>query len=316
LASLVCNEIFVAIIIGGNLWPIIMRRKSWLIGLGLAISPIVIQLQIFGFKTDRMIGPLYVSLLDLGFLAGYLAVFVVLGRGVWQAWRARDELRVEFEAAREVQENLVTPAVDLPGFKIESAYMPAKQVGGDFFRVTPEGGGGVLIVVGDVSGKGLGAAMTVSAVIGALRSIPPVSPAWILNALNTGLAGQLHGGFVTCCVARIRPDGEVTIANAGHLSPYRGGAEIAVASGLPLGISAEIEYEEDHFQLSPAETLTFLSDGVVEARNAAGELYGFERTRAISSEPAEKIARAAQDFGQEDDITVLTLSYACVPATA
>jgi serine phosphatase RsbU (regulator of sigma subunit) len=235
-------------------------------------------------------------------------VFSVLSRGAWKAWRARDELRVELEAAREVQQNLVVPAVDLPGFKIESAYVPAKQVGGDFFRVTPESGGSVLVVVGDVSGKGLPAAMTVSSVIGALRSIPPVSPAWILNALNHGLAGQLHSGFVTCCVARIGPDGAVTIANAGHLSPYRSGAEIEVPAGLPLGISAQVEYEETHFGLSTAEMLTFLSDGVVEARNAAGELFGFERTAAISAQPAETIAQAAQDFGQEDDITVLTVA--------
>jgi serine phosphatase RsbU (regulator of sigma subunit) len=202
---------------------------------------------------------------------------------------------------------MVAPPGDIPGFKIDCVYQPAKQVGGDFFRVTPEGGGSVLIVVGDVSGKGLSAAMTVSAVVGALRSIPPVSPAWILNALNCGLAGQMKGGFVTCCVARIKPDGDVTIANAGHLSPYLAGAEVPVSAGLPLGLYAGGEYEETHFLLSPDQPLTFLSDGVVEARNAAGELFGFERTLAISNQGATEIARAATNFGQDDDITVLTL---------
>jgi len=266
LASAVCVQVVLAIVIGANLWPLFTRRKSWMIGLALAITPIAVELLHFGVNEIRRIGPFYVSFLDLGWVAGYLVVFAVLSRGAWHSWRVRDELRVEFETARVIQQQLVAPPGDIPGFRIGSVYQPARQVGGDFFRVTPEGGGGVLIVVGDVSGKGLGAAMTVSAVIGALRSIPPVSPAWILNALNNGLAGQLQGGFVTCSVARIKPDGGVTIANAGHLSPYRSGAEIVVPSGLPLGISAEIEYEEAHFELSPAETLTFLSDGVVEAR--------------------------------------------------
>jgi serine phosphatase RsbU (regulator of sigma subunit) len=152
--------------------------------------------------------------------------------------------------------------------------------------------------------------MTVSAIIGALRSIPPVSPAWILGALNSGLAGQLHGGFVTCCAARIARDGTITIANAGHLSPYRDGAEMGVEAGLPLGIIAEVEYNESQFMLRPGECLTFLSDGVVEARNASGELFGFGRTLGIINSGAASIAQAAKDFGQDDDITVLSITRA------
>jgi sigma-B regulation protein RsbU (phosphoserine phosphatase) len=198
--------------------------------------------------------------------------------------------------------------VDVPGFKIESVYAPAKHVGGDFFRILPEADGGVLVVVGDVSGKGLKAAMTVSAIIGALRTMPALPPSRILGALNRGLAGQMQGGFVTCCAARIGRDGTVTIANAGHLSPYRNGAEVPAAAGLPLGIDPAAEYEESQFQLQPAEPLTFVSDGIVEARNAAGDLFGFDRTLQISTAGAEAIARAAMDFGQDDDITVLTLT--------
>jgi serine phosphatase RsbU (regulator of sigma subunit) len=137
-----------------------------------------------------------------------------------------------------------------------------------------------------------------------------VSPAWILNALNSGLMGHLHGGFVTCCAARITQDGKVTIANAGHLSPYRSGAEVAVEAGLPLGIVQGAEYEEIQFLLGPEESLTFLSDGVVEARNASGELFGFERTLRISNSGAGVIAQAAKDFGQDDDITVLSITRA------
>ena len=202
----------------------------------------------------------------------------------------------------------MAPAADVPGFSIESVYAPARHVGGDFFRVVPENDGGVMVVLGDVSGKGLRAAMTVAALIGTLRTIPQVSPGWILNALNIGLAGSLHGGFVTCCAARITHDGRVTIASAGHLSPYRNGAEVEVDAGLPLGIDPTFEYEERPFLLQPAERLTFVSDGVVEARNGSGELFGFARTEAISNQPANAIAEAAMQFGQEDDITVLSIT--------
>ena len=84
-----------------------------------------------------MIGPFKVPYFDLTFFLCELALFIMLGRRAWTAWRARDELRVEFEAAREVQQQLVVPARDVPGYKIESVYAPAKQVGGDFFRVVP-----------------------------------------------------------------------------------------------------------------------------------------------------------------------------------
>jgi serine phosphatase RsbU (regulator of sigma subunit) len=151
--------------------------------------------------------------------------------------------------------------------------------------------------------------MTVAAVIGALRTVHPVSPAWIINSLNSGLTGNLRGGFVTCCAARITEDGAVTISNAGHLSPYRSGREMELASGLPLGIDPHAEYEESHFQLRPMESLTFLSDGIIEARNAAGELLGFQRTLEMSGSSADVIANAAVAFGQDDDITVLKVTW-------
>jgi hypothetical protein len=99
----------------------------------------------------------------------------------------------------------------------------------------------------------------------------------------------------------------VTIANAGHLAPYCQGAEIPVTTGLPLGIHPDADYQETQFTLSAGQSLTFLSDGVVEARNASGELFGFDRTLAISDSGAEAIAQVAVAFGQDDDITVLTL---------
>ena len=300
--------LFAFIAIGVNLWAFVFVKGNRLIAAAFLLVPITVSLGLLGAPSSGTIGPFRVVFFNLAFFLASLAMFVELGQRAWQAWRARDELRVEFEAAREVQQQLVAPAADVPGFKIESVYAPARHVGGDFFRIVPEGDGGVMVVLGDVSGKGLRAAMTVAALIGTLRTIPQVSPGWILNALNIGLAGNLNGGFVTCCAARITHDGRVTIASAGHLSPYRNGAEVEVDAGLPLGIDPKFEYEESPFLLQPAERLTFVSDGVVEARNASGELFGFARTQAISNQPANSIAEAAMQFGQEDDITVLSIT--------
>ncbi|MGA8041796.1 MAG: PP2C family protein-serine/threonine phosphatase, partial [Terracidiphilus sp.] len=171
----------------------------------------------------------------------------------------------------------------------------------------PGNDGSLLIVVGDVSGKGLKAAMTVSAIVGALRGCALRAPAEVLAYLNRILHGQISG-FATCAAVSIAADGAMTIANAGHLSPYRNSQEMTIHSGLPLGIVADGRYEEVHAALAPGERLTFVSDGVAEARNKTGELFGFDRTAAISLEPAIAIANAAQRFGQEDDITVLTVA--------
>ncbi|HVC47050.1 MAG TPA: PP2C family protein-serine/threonine phosphatase, partial [Terracidiphilus sp.] len=189
------------------------------------------------------------------------------------------------------------------------------EVGGDFFQVIPCVGraNAALLVIGDVSGKGLKAAMTVSLIVGALRDEQTRQPAQVLAHLNRVLCGQV-GGFVTCSAALIAYDGVMTLANAGHLSPYRNGEEIALPPGLPLGIAPAADYTETTLHLAPGDKLTFLSDGVVEARNTQGELFGFDRTASISTQSAESIAQAAQRWGQEDDITVLTVAFA--PAAA
>jgi serine phosphatase RsbU (regulator of sigma subunit) len=207
------------------------------------------------------------------------------------------------------------PAVNIPGFRIESAYTPARHVGGDFFRVLPAENGSVLIVVGDVSGKGLKAAMTVSAVMGALHGCSTCRPAEVLTHLNRVLYGRVSG-FVTCCAAFIAADGATTLANAGNPAPYCNGEELPVEACLPLGLLTECSYGETSFQLAPGDQLTFVSDGVLEATNPQGELYGFDRTRTVSTQSASQIANAAKRFGQEDDITVLTLARENVGAMA
>ena len=216
----------------------------------------------------------------------------------------------ELAAASAVQHLLLSSSAPAaPSFSIKTVYLPAGEVGGDFFHIAhgARSDDPLLIVVGDVSGKGLQAAITVAAIIGALRGTTERGPAAILDYLNRVLLGQVTG-FVTCCAAAIDPQGIMRLANAGNPPPYCNGREIDAPVGLPLGIVASPAYEEIANQLAPLDVLTFLSDGVVEARNHAGELFGFDRARAISTQSAETIAATAQSFGQEDDITVLTLT--------
>jgi phosphoserine phosphatase RsbU/P len=252
--------------------------------------------------------PFPIDLLDV---VRYIFIFALLMFLVRRFSLARQEetrMSTELAAARTVQAQLIPESrPETPGFLVESVYLPASEVGGDFFQILPDVDGSLLIVVGDVSGKGLKAAMTVSAIVGALRGCAMRAPAQVLAYLNRTMRGQVTG-FFTCCAALIECDGKLTIANAGHLPPYLNGEELAVAHGLPLGIADEIAYEEKSWRLGPDDLLTLVSDGVVEARRASGELYGFARTKGISNQPAEAIARAAQSFGQEDDITVLTVA--------
>jgi hypothetical protein len=112
----------------------------------------------------------------------------------------------------------------------------------------------------------------------------------------------------SCCAALIGGDGTMTIANAGHLAPYLNGKELTIEGGLPLGIVEEGSYQETSYPLAAGDRLTFISDGVVEATNEKKELFGFERVQAISNQPAQAVATAAQNFGQEDDISVLSVT--------
>ena len=227
----------------------------------------------------------------------------------------------EIEAARSVQAMLIpTQLPSNHNFMLESAYLPANGVGGDFFQVLPLADDSMLIVVGDVSGKGLQAAMNASTLVGALRNEISHDPATVLNRLNNVLLGaeagpgapinQKAASFATCVCARVYPDGTMVIANAGHLHPYRDGREMDLAADLPLGVIPNIQYEQATFQLEVGDRLIFLSDGVVEAANAHGELFGFERTQQVSNESARYIAQTAKRFGQTDDITVVSMYFA------
>ena len=251
----------------------------------------------------------------------FLALIFTIAREQFLERERQARIELEVKSAREVQQILVPEeAPAIPGLSIASLYRPAEEVGGDFFQVIAMPGGAALMALGDVSGKGLKAAMTVSLIVGTLRTLADYtqSPAEVLRGLNRRLLGRTDGGFATCLVARIDPDGETTIANAGHLAPFRDREELPVAGSLPLGLTADANYDELIFALHEGETLTFYTDGIVEARNAAGELYGFDRLAALlRSDPSiEQMVEQACTFGQQDDITVFKVTRLAQSAPA
>jgi sigma-B regulation protein RsbU (phosphoserine phosphatase) len=255
-------------------------------------------------------GPINLNIGTLSDTLSIIALGIIILLRSTRMSRRQAQLEAELEAAQQVQQVLVPEkTVAVPGFAVDAVYLPAQQVGGDFFQVLPAGHGGLLVVVGDVAGKGLPAAMLVSALVGSIRTAADDthSPDALLHRLNERLAGRTQGGFATALAAYIAPNGVMTIANAGHLSPYLDGREVELPGALPLGITSPIRYETLTLQLPPGSHLTFYSDGVIEAQNPKGELFGFDRSREVSMQPAGAIAQAAQDFGQQDDITVVTI---------
>jgi hypothetical protein len=236
-----------------------------------------------------------------------LAVFV---RDLIRDRREKMRMAAELAAGRAVQQVLIpdqTPVV--PGFQIESVYKPYGEVGGDFYQILPRPDGSVLIAIGDVSGKGMPAAMMVSLLVGAFSALveTTTSPAQLLAGLNRRILGRNHGGFTTCLILHAHPDGTCTAANAGHIPPYLNGKELARENNLPLGLVAEAVYCEFTFRTGDGDRITLLTDGVVEAANSRRELFGFDRAEQIIHQPAAAIADAAQRWGQEDDITVLSV---------
>jgi phosphoserine phosphatase RsbU/P len=246
------------------------------------------------------------------------ALLLFLIRRFSLARQEETRLSNEIEAARNMQSLLIPanpPAT--PGFSVESVYLPASEVGGDFFQVLPDDDGSLLVVTGDVSGKGLEAAMTVSAIVGALRGCSVRAPAEVLRYLNRTLHDQVSG-FITCCVALIEADGALTIANAGHLPPYFNGAPLDIPGSLPLGMLEHLECSVKHFSMAESDRLVFLSDGVAEAKDKEGTLFGFERVLELArtGPSAVDLAKAAQTFGQEDDITVIAVTRVAVKEPA
>jgi phosphoserine phosphatase RsbU/P len=260
-------------------------------------------------------GPIPIHFASIADFVGMLIIVIIIFARFLRIHRDRERASSELAAARNVQELMIPhEKLPTPGFEVDSVYNPATEVGGDFYHLDPTPDGGLLVVIGDVAGKGLKAAMNVSMVMGALRRATECSPAKILHALNRVLQGS--ESFTTCQAAWLGANGELVIANAGHLPPYLNSQEVALPGGLPLGVLPENSYEEVRLYLHPGDRILFMSDGVVEARQGSGELFGFDRVHNLSNQSAFYIADAAREFGQEDDITVLTVRRMAQAATA
>jgi hypothetical protein len=254
------------------------------------------------------------ALINLFFL---VSIFYVAWRSSTEQSQRNNIMEQELQSAQELQRVIVPEALPtLPGYAVTSAYRPAQEVGGDFFQLIALPGKQAMLVIGDVSGKGLPAAMAVALTVGAIRSTVEVNddPAAVLAALNRRLHGRLRGGFATCLAMRLNATGRCVIANAGHLPPFLNGREVDLPPALPLGLVEDLNFESMELQMAAADRLTLYTDGLLEARNQAGDLFGFDRIAAFLAIPrdAAEVADAAQRFGQEDDITVLSLTV--IPA--
>ena len=291
-------SLYALVLVTANVLPAISQVH----GRGLSFSLWRLTIQ---YPFPITLGDIVSFLLFLGLLAVLLNRFA-------RTSREQDRIASDLESARTLQQVLIPETLPtIPGIIIATAYHPAQEVGGDFFQIIPLPNGDTLIVLGDVSGKGLPAAMTVSLIVGALRTIVDFtsSPAAILASLNR----RLHNrglGFTTCVALRISPSGLLTIANAGHLNPYLNGKELETDAALPLGLDPDLTLSERTCQTAPSDHLTLITDGVLEATDHEGKLFGFDRTLNSSAQSATHIATLARDFGQSDDITVLTLDFA------
>ncbi len=250
---------------------------------------------------------------DVAGIALFLSILYAVYRYSMEQQARQSVLEQEMQSAREIQQVLIPDTLpSLEGFAMSSAYQPAQEVGGDFFQIIREEEGSTIVALGDVSGKGLKAAMSVSLIVGALRSLSGASstPVQMLQNLNHCLCGRLHGGFVTAVILRLLPNGTVVLANAGHLPPFLNQQELEIEGSLPLGLVSSATYSEVLINLHPGDQLSLYTDGLLEARSSTGEIYGFDRLHELfASRPsAQQATQAAVAFGQEDDITVLTLT--------
>ena len=254
--------------------------------------------------------------ITLGDVANLLLAFVIAGlllQRLFEAVFRQRLMELDVKQAEEVQRVILPePITTLPGLAIESEYRPARHVGGDFFQILPHSSdGSMLIVAGDVVGKGLQAGMLVALLVGAIRTSAEFDPdpLAVLKVLNQRLCGRSHAA-ATCLALRIGADGGATLANAGHLPPYLNGKPLEIEGALPLGMIEAAEFSVLQFRFSEADHLLLMSDGIAEATDMNGNLFGFERILDLlhNSASAAAIATAAQNFGQEDDISVISIT--------
>jgi serine phosphatase RsbU (regulator of sigma subunit)/predicted ester cyclase len=240
--------------------------------------------------------------------------------------RVEQDLRV----ARSIQQaSLPKEVPELEGWKLSPLYKPAREVGGDFYDFHLLSERRLGVVVGDATGKGMPAALVMATTLGMLQlaaqSLASTSPGEVLERVNEALLARIPPNmFVTCFYAILDPkSGALSYANAGHDLPYlrrrSGEAEELRARGMPLGLMTGMSYEEKEIELDTGEAALFYSDGLVEAHDPTGEMFGFPRLRALVAEHGEEerslgdllleelYSFVGEGWEQEDDITLLTL---------
>jgi hypothetical protein len=307
------------------LWVVVVgiRRQGvegWL------VLPVVVLRGIVAFAPQLNLLHIRVSWFPFGFqveigtfadLLVAVVIALLLLRRLLRSVKRQRLMALDVKQAQEVQQVILPEArLSLQGLLIESEYRPAREVGGDFFQIIPHTtDGSLLIVAGDVTGKGLQAGMLVALLVGAIRTAARFSddPVVVLGELNQRLMGR-GDAQATCLALRIDADGGATLANAGHVAPYLNGEELPMEGALPLGIFEGAESSVMRFQFQPQDKLVLMSDGIAEATDANGQLYGFERVHELLRAPrsAADVADAAQAFGQEDDISVISVTRTTV----
>jgi len=247
--------------------------------------------------------------------------------------RARERIEHELQVARLIQQNFLPKTLpELPGWSLTAYYRPAQEIAGDFYDAVPLANGKVAIVIGDVTDKGVPAALVMAATRTVLRAAAQqlLSPGQVLEQVNELMCPDTpQNMFVTCFFAVLDPaTGHLCYANAGHDVPYvwSGGSVLELrVCGMPVGLMTGMKYEEKEAWLEPGQILCLHSDGTAEAHNPKGEMFGFPRLkRVIAGHPggeglierllAELKSFTGPDWQQEDDVTLLVLERAA-PAT-
>ena len=265
----------------------------------------------------------------LNALAGYAAPAMRVGQLVRQQEaeaRNRERIEQELKIAQIIQQQFLPKSVpDLPSWHVAAFYRPARTVGGDFYDFIPLPDGRVMFVVGDVTDKGIPAALVMASTHALLRGAAPrlISPGTVLAHVNDLLCADIPAHmFVTCLALVLDPvSGEVVFANAGHDVPYvrtaDGVAELR-ARGMPLGLMPGMDYEEKAFKFQPGDCALLHSDGLAEAHSPDREMFGFPRVAELAGRGAsgeELIDLCLTELGaftgpeaeQEDDITLVCL---------
>jgi serine phosphatase RsbU (regulator of sigma subunit)/ketosteroid isomerase-like protein len=251
-----------------------------------------------------------------------------------QEIRERERVEQELHVARSIQQaSLPKEVPTLEGWQITPYYQPAREVGGDFYDFLKLPKGRLGIVVGDATGKGVPAALVMASARSMLRALAQASdfsPGDVLRRVNDPLVADIPANmFVTCFYAILDPEsGSIIYANAGHDLPYLwhgGDCEELKARGMPLGLMPEMGYEEKEIVFEAGEAALLYSDGLVEAHNPKGEMFGFPRLRALVAEHRqggsleealleELYSFVGDGWVQEDDITFLTLRHSSAPS--